>query len=488
LGQTENTYARQNLNIAFGNKKNDFSYSFSGLISRAQRSNLIYTDAYGSSYSMVGNSDINAWNANLGLHYKNLSFRFIQDNLYTTQRDQFEPILSKAYRQDFKTSLIELKYDKQVTKKLSILAKVNYKYGIPWFTPTQYDSIDESYLYQIKTERYRGNIAILWDVHRAISITAGIEAYHDKATKSGDQFFTKDSTQIVNYLNYAPYIQTLLKTRFANITMGARYDVNSAFGSAFNPRLGITKKIAFLNLKLLYASSYRAPSIENIQTSIGATILPEHSQTFEFEAGYQMSKNTFLSVNIFNITTLNSIYYLVYNDPNSGKDMQGYSNNKELFGSRGLEAEYKYKSAIGSLTASYAYYTSLDKQLDDQNAVPFDKRSNLGVANHKFSLVGTYTINQYFFATTSFYVLGKRYGCTTEDSLENGTITAFNPQVQMNVYFGCKELIKGFTFGFGIRNVTNQRIIYIQPYNSFHAPLPGMGREFNFKIVYTFKK
>ena len=182
------------------------------------------------------------------------------------------------------------------------------------------------------------------------------------------------------------------------------------------------------------------------------------------------------------------IYYLIYTDPISGKDMEGYSNNKELFGSRGLEAEYKYKSSLGSLTASYAYYTSLDNQLDDQNAVSFDRRANLGIANHKFSLIGTYTINEHFFATTSFYVLGKRYGYTSVDSLESGTISTFNPQVQMNVYLGCKDLIKGFTFGLGIRNITDQRIIFIQPYNSFHAPLPGMGREFNFKIVYTFKK
>ena len=486
IGQTANTFARQNLNIAFGDKKNDLTYSFSGMISRGQRSNLTYTDVYGSSYSMVGNSDINAWNANAAIQYKNLSFRFVQDNLYTTQRDQFSPILSKAYRQDFTASFAELKYQKQVLKNLAIEAKANYKIGKPWHIPQQMDSIDEAYLYQITTERYRGNVSAIWNAHRAIHFTFGMEAYHDQATKTGELFFTKDSTQKVVYLNTAPYLQTLLNTRFANVTLGARYDNNSAFGGALSPRLGITKKLGPVNVKLLYASSFRAPSIENIQSSVNDRILPETSKTLEFEAVYQINRNSFFTINTFNIETKNSIYFFILDDTVKNIYQEGYSNNTNPIGTRGLEAEYKYKSRLVSITASYSYHSSLNKDEQHQSFVSIDKTANLGIAQHKFSASGTYNINANFFATASCYVLGKRYGITAIDSLDLPVLSTFNPQVQVNMYIGCKNLIKGFTFGVGVRNLTDQRVVFIQPYNSMHAPLPGMGREFNFKLVYTF--
>ena len=53
------------------------------------------------------------------------------------------------------------------------------------------------------------------------------------------------------------------------------------------------------------------------------------------------------------------------------------------------------------------------------------------------------------------------------------------------------KLYKHFIFtdalniNFGVYNLTNQRIQYIQTYSGFHNPLPGMGREFLLKISYS---
>lgn len=486
IGQTANTYARQNINLSIGQKMNDFSYSLSGYLNHGQRSNLNYTDVYGSTYSMVGNSTLNALNINFGVQYKGLSFRYIQDNLYTTERDQFDKILSKAYKQNFLTSLCEIKYQKQMSKNFQFQSKVNYKHGLPWNNPVALDSIDGGEPYKITTDRYRGNVAGIWDIHRSINLAFGLEAYYDIASKKDNQIFAKDSVHTLYYLNYAPYVQSLIKTRFANITAGIRYDVNSAFGSALNPRIGITKKIASLNIKALYASSFRAPAIENIQSSLGSAIKPEKSQTFELEVGYQINRSSYFSINTFDITTKNSIHYFIYADSNSIVSKEGYDNISKSIGTQGLEIEYKFKSPSGSITSSYSFYTTANKNVDEATEVPANKNVNLGIANHKLSLFGTINLNKAFFITSSIFVLGKRYGYSSVDSLGNGIITAYNPQLQLNLFVGYKNAKNSFSIGFGIRNITNQTILYIQPYNSYHNALPGMGREFNLKMAYYF--
>jgi outer membrane receptor for ferrienterochelin and colicin len=483
IGQTSNTYTRQNLDFSLGNKKNDFTYSLSGFVNRGQRSNLDYSDIYGTTYNMTNNSNLNAFNINLGVSYKGLSFRFVQTNLYTTMRDQFEKALSKAYKHNFFTSNFELKYQKQLSKTFQLQAKVNYKNETPWNIVHQMDSIDDGYLYRVNTERIRGNIGGIWDINRFLNLTFGIEGFHDKAQKIDPIPFAKDSSFRVTYFNYAPYLQSLIKTRFANITIGVRHDNNSAFGSAINPRFGITKKIGSFNTKALFASSFRAPSIENYQSAVNSTILPEKSQTIEFEIGYQLNKSSYFSINAFDITTKNTIHYLIFDDPITNMSVEGYNNLTNKIGSQGVEIEYRLKSKIGSISTSYSYYTIANKNVDDVSATP-SKTSNLGIANHKFNFVGTLNLGKSFFFTTSASIMGKRFGYTSLDSLGNGVLSTYNPQLLLNSYLNFKTSNNRLNIGFGIRNITNQRVVFIQPYNSLHGTLPGIGREYNIKITY----
>ena len=51
-GQMEKTYARRNVDISFGKKVKDLSFSISGLLGQGNRSEQTFTDIYGSSYEM----------------------------------------------------------------------------------------------------------------------------------------------------------------------------------------------------------------------------------------------------------------------------------------------------------------------------------------------------------------------------------------------------------------------------------------------------
>ncbi len=479
IGQTSTVMSQQNLNISYGRKIKDFNYSFSGFVSRGNRSNLKYTDIYGSSYDMSYNSGLSAVDLNLGVSYKGLSLRIIKNNLYLKQRDMFSEILSKAYNQNFISNSFELKYQKQLTNKFQLQIKGNYKNGLPWYTPKVMDSTSGYYDYRVYTERIKGSILGNWDINRVLNVTFGFESYIDNAKKLDNLKFRKDSTLSVQYVNYAPFIQTLIKTRFANITAGLRYDMNNSYGQSLNPRLGITKKIGKFNLKALLANSFRAPCIENIQGSLNGNIKPEKTHTYEFEVAYQFRRNMFFTLNVFEIETKNSIRYFYSFDSIANRVVEGYTNATSLNENVGLEFEYKYKSEKGYISLCYSYYDALNS-----STALINNTSVIGNANHKLTLNSSLNLSNHFYISPSFSYLSERYGYSSLDSNGDGIISKYPSQFQLNINIGATELIKGLNINFGVYNLTNQRIQYIQTYSGYHNPLPGMGREFILKVSY----
>lgn len=493
VGQAINTYARQNVGLSIGKKINAFSFSMSTLIGRGQRSNSIYTDINGNTFDMKKNADLNPTNLNIGISYKGFSARFIYDMLETTTRDGFIDAMQKAYANNFAHYMAETKYTQKISPNFQLQGRFNYKRCIPWSFTGISDSVDAYPVYKVIADRYRFNLAAIWDAKYWLNFTSGVEMYYDDAQKPDihgyPQVFKNDNTNRVRYFNYAVFVQSLIKSRFANITLGARYDLNSASGSAFNPRLGITKRVGKFNFKGLYASSYRAPGIENIQLSINNIIKPEKTRTYEIETGIQFNRNSYLSLSVYDIITRNSIRYVVDTSLSVLGFPEGYTNTKQAIGTKGGEIEYKYKSSLGFVNLSYAYYFVSDGENAPSSAISIDKHANLGIANHKLTLFTGVNIGRFFYVAPSAIFLGKRYGYTSLDTLGNPVLTTYKPQLQANLYIGCKELVKGLSFGMGVYNITNQEILYIQPYNGLHGDYPGMGTEIIFKLKYniTFK-
>ncbi|PQJ10745.1 hypothetical protein CJD36_012300 [Flavipsychrobacter stenotrophus] len=486
IGQTAETYSRQEIGLSVGDKIKDLSYSFSGMVARAQRSNGTYTDVYNNSYKMPGNADLKANYFNIGMKYKNLSVQFIYDNYQTTNRDNILGIMSRPYSMNFLSGMTQVKYNKQLNKKLQLQLKLDHKYSEPWTFTGQPALIDSEYgSYRLIANTYKANIGILWDPLYWMNVNCGIEGYNDRGHLTMNQVFRTDSTNEVSYMNYAPFTQILMKTPYANITVGARYDISTAFGSAFNPRLGITKKVGIFNFKLLYASSFRAPAIESIQYGVdNMKLKPERSNTLEFEASVKMRKDMYLSVNFFDITTTDAIRYFVKTDSVITGFPDGYRNSDKKIGSQGVEVEYRYKSSFGFINLAYSYYTIRNKSVDDANMVPGNKSMTLGTAQNKLTVLASINVGKKLFISPSVNFIDKRFGYSSVDANENGILTEYKPQLLLNAYLGSSNLVKNCSLGLGISNITNERIIYPQAYSSLHAPLPGMGRDLYLKVNY----
>jgi outer membrane receptor for ferrienterochelin and colicin len=479
-------YTTQNINMALGNGGKNYSYSVAGLLGRAQTPGQTYTDVYGNGFSTTGNTGTATQYLNANFDYKNWSARIIYDNYSIDTRDGYVAALSRTYPCNFSTLATELKYNKHISRKVLLNANVNYKQSSPWENAGLIDAVDShnySY-YKITVERLKANLNAVVNFSKWLKGTIGAESIYDYGKKYNGEIFHYDSSDHVSYFNYAPFAQVTIIAPFSSITIGGRYDYSNAFGSSFSPRIGITKKIGRANYKLQYASSFRAPSIENVQYAIDRIkLLPETSNTLEGEASFKLNKNMYLAVNIFDITTHNAIKYYVKTDSVINGDPDGYRNSKTTTGSQGFELEYKYKGALGFLNASFSYYTITHKGADSANFVALDKSVTLGTAQYKFSLLASINLGKHYFITPSAQFLGKRYGISSLDSAGNNVIQTFPAQIVLNVFAG-STAIKNITLGVGINNISNQNIFYIQAYNSKHAPLPGLGRNFYVSLKY----
>jgi outer membrane cobalamin receptor len=483
-GQMSKDFGRRNISVSVGKKIKDLDFSLAGFLGEGQRSDKTYTDLFGNSYSMAGNSALNPTNVNFGISYKKLSLRGIYDNYRTTTRDNYGPVLSKAYPGDFRSTYLELKYDGKINDKITITPKFNYKRQIPWNFTGKVDPNDIAYnFYDKRAERYRGNVTMSYDVTKKINIIAGAEVFYDIATMQQDTLFFNNGKRTVDYTNSALFVQSLFRSRIVNFTVGARFDNSSAYGSAFVPRVGITKKINNWNFKLLYNKSFRAPGIENIETNYTGGIKPENTDVLEFETGYQLTSNMFITVNVFDITTHNPIVYYVSPVDTNVNTPDGYKNMDRL-GSRGAELSYKIKDTWGNIDLNYSFYSVAGKNIVTDYSVSANHNMSLAFPSHKFNISGYYNINKSFSISPSVSWLGERYGYA---NLRPNIyyLKSFSPSLLANLFINYSNP-HGLKLGLGCYNIFDEDCPFIQPYNGGHPPLPGLSRELVLRLTYSF--
>lgn len=487
-GETARALGYRDMSLSMGDKSKDFSYSLSGFIGQANRSDNTYTDLSGNSYSMIGNSNLNPTNFNAGISYKGLSFRGMYDDYQMTTRDNYGPALSQAYPSDFLTEEAQLKYNWKINDQLTITPMVNYLRQKPWEFTGNVAADDSTYtIYNRVAEQYLANISAIYDLNKHINIVAGTEYYQNKATiLAPDSALFSNNKNTYSNTNVAAFAQVLLRYHIATLTLGGRYDNNSAYGSSFVPRLGIMRKIDTWNFKLLYSNSFRAPGIENIDLSYSGTIKPEYTTVIELEVGKEITPSMYCTVNFFDITTKNPIVYYEDTSKSAYGDYEGYKNFPEQ-GTRGAELDYKVKKDWGYVDLNYSYYTTAGKTVVPAYQVPGNNDMTLGFAADKANLSVSYDILKNLFITPTISWIGNRYGYVYSG---NATpyLKDFSPTTLANIFLQYK--IRQLTAGIGCYNIFNSDYAFIQPYNGSHAPLPSTSREYEIRLTYNlnFKK
>ena len=480
-GQMQNGMARENLSLAAGKKLKDFEFSITGMAGLGNRSDQVYTDFGGKTFDMAGKSSLNPNNLNIGLSWKGLSFRGIYDSYQTMVGDGYNAVANPPYHQDFNSMLAELKYVWKLSDKITITPRVNYKRQEPWLTP----KTDSVAAFNFLAERITGNLTLSYNINRHINIVAGGEVFNDRALERDGGLFV-DSSKTVSYMNYAGFLQGVLKYPIVNFIFGARYDKNSQYGDALVPRVGLTKKMDRFHFKLLYSQSFRAPAIENINQALTPSgIRPERTEVAELEVGYQLTRKSILTVNIYNISTLNPIVYYVV-----GYNTDAYINFGHS-GTRGVEAEFKTRHEWGYLTANYAFYTSQGNTEVPAYMVPGHSDLLLAFPAHKINLIASINAGKHLSINPSFQYRSESYGYTKNPDSINPVmpvLARFKQQFFANLFLNYNNLfVKGLSAGLGVYDIFDEKVLYIEPYNGPHAPLPGPSREFILRIRYDFQ-
>ncbi len=478
-GQTESTYARRNVQLSIGKKYNKFSYSLSAFTGQGKRSDKTFTDFYGTSIDLKNNSALDLNHINVGFTFKELSFRGIYDGYNTTVSDGYDKVNLNPYKEKFTSAFSELKYNYKPNDKWIITPRFSYKKQIPW--QTEGDDSTEGY-YKV-ADRTLGNLNVSYNITRKINLIAGAEAYQDFAKDLSDSGTFVNEKNKISYFNQAYYLQGLLKHRIVNLIVGGRFDHNSAYGSAFVPRLGLTKKIKKTHFKFLYSNAFRAPSIENINYQTDAGIKSEKTRVLELEAGQQLTRNSLLTVNLYDIDTKDPIVYVV----DSITFLDSYINSGRS-GSRGVEAEFRIKEKWGYFFTNYAFYTVAGKEKVEDYTVEDNESILLAFPAHKINFSGSFKLYKGLSVNPSFLFRSSRYAYTSVDDSGSSVMEQLPASYYFNLYFYAEDVFtKGLNIGFGVFNLFNEQIKYVQPYNGYHAPLPGLSREFIIRINYNFQ-
>jgi outer membrane receptor for ferrienterochelin and colicin len=477
---------RASATLMAGNESGGNGYDIKASYTTGNRSDRDYTDFYGSTYSMKNNSSINNLFINAGGNIKDLSFRFVYDNMDLEMRDAFGVSMPFAEKMNFTNVLAELKYNIRVSEKFTLTPKFNYKWQTGWnlssdrIVELQEDDPDnfDGLYNNMKIGQYTGSLNGKWDFSENFNLISGVEYYLDDARSDDLKPFQTNGELKVSYQNTSLYAQGYYKTKIGSFTVGARFNNHEQFGSSFVPRLGYNKVAGNFHTKILISQAFRAPSILNIDSN--PDIKPEKTTVFEVEAGYKLTPNIFLSANLFDITIIDPIVYFY---STAG---EGYSNFSQS-GSRGIETEIKIKTSWGQITSNYSFYSSADKNKVDSYEVPGNSGKLLGLPQHKLNLNCFIKINESISFNPTLSYIGKRYGFFTADTNDEPVLKEYNSALLINGYFQFKNfLMQDLTLGAGVYNIGDSGYSYLQPYNNYHSPLPAASREFLISLKYGF--
>lgn len=262
------------------------------------------------------------------------------------------------------------------------------------------------------------------------------------------------------------------------LTVGARYDDYSDFGSSFNPRVGLTWQfLEDFDLKLLYGRAFRAPTFQELYTQNNPAISgnpdlePETVDTYEISLG-AMLKNGFSGriTGFWNIIEDN--INLVEIDERLGSGI--YANDNKLR-SRGLELEMRYDFEKGTYVGmNYTYQ-------DSENQDTGERIWN--IPRHKGTLMGNIAFLEYFNFYADFVFaadFSRQEGDLRDDAPSFGVI---NTSLLAKNFL---ENFEGLELRFSVYNLLDKEYSYPYAANTLPDGLIDPGLTYFGEIRYTF--
>jgi hypothetical protein len=453
----------------------------------------VYTDIYGSTYNMAGNADSDPVMAHIRLTAGGLTVSALMERYHMTMRDGYYENLERPLDVNYYSTSVRAAYDWKLGDGFTLTPSLRWVYQRPWVTTDPYSlEFEEPYYWNPKVMRVQAGLAASWDATSWLNLLLGADYTFDWAQDDyygfapdrcvsipGRPGSDTDCATTADYNNVAVYAQGLVVTKVVDVSVGARFEYHDEFGASFVPRGALTKAFGPFHYKALVAQAFRAPSIQNLAYSPDVT--PEKTTVFELELGYKLTDYLFVVANGFFTMVKDPLVYY-YDDE---LEDEGYA-NYEKTGTAGAEAELRFKLRGHYANLGYGYYNPAGQNEIGTYAVPGHDNVLLGFAQHKLTLNGGVEIvRNLTFNVSGSLLFGDRFGYTAVDETESSVLSSFDPELILNANLMYRNLFtEGLYVQVGARNMTNGEIRYIQPYDNWHAPMPGPSAEVFVKLGY----
>lgn len=490
VGVMEGGIGRANTMVNYTSGNETSQVSVAGFYGNGIRSDQVYTDIYGNSFDMADNSTIETQHLNVGYKFKHLTTRFLFDNYLLGIRDGFDEILSQEVDNEFQTIAFNASYEARLSEKLSLTPgfKINNQHAYRNkgdFIPVT--SSDTAYLVDGLTDnnllRTTGSLTTKYQMNKNIQLAGGIIYFHENLQElAGGGFNIEGGQTHVNFNNLTVFGEASIASEIANFTFGLRYDDHSFYDAVFVPRLAVTRALENFHLKALFSQSFRAPVVGNIEGALnfGQVIEPETISNLEVEVGTTLTSQSFFAMSFFAISTDQPIIYFF--DENTLKE--GYLNSQRK-GTIGLETELKVKTDWGYWNTTYSYYLASENGVEEYN-VPSKELLQVGLPATKITSFAHIRLGNKINFNPSILYFSDRYGYTSVDSNDEPLIENLGSNLLLNANVRFEDLLtNGLSITAGVNDLLGENYEFIQPYNNFHAPLPGPSREYFFKVRYN---
>ncbi len=469
--------ASRGVSFAYGKKWANSHLAVSSYQSKFIRSDREYVDNYGNAYSLKNLSALNSEQYRIDYSYRKFSIIAFYDDYKILQRDGYDEVYSQAYRIRYVNSAINAKVEYNIGK-LKLTPGIKIKMEHPWYYNSETPG-DEFEAYDVTSNKNQVYLNYLIDPSKKLNVVGGIQYTTLIAKNRLENSTFTDGTRKFESYDYGGHIQALAKTKVVNFTLGSRITYNKYYGTSFVPRMGITKTWNKFHVKTLYAIGYRAPSVENI--NLNWSIKPEYTYVMEVEGGVRLGKNSYLTTNVYDITTTDPIIY--YYDPTI--EIESYKNAGHA-GTRGVELDYKWKANKWFAMVNYSFYTTAGHKVVDAYNPMNGEKVNLAFPAHKINIISSWSFGSALTVSPSITFYSKRYSIS---SSKNNLVTTHPEAIYGNINASIDNFfMEGLTAQLGVFNVLDEDVLYIQPYNGNHAPLPGSGREIQIRLNYFLTK
>lgn len=445
--------------------------TFGAFLGSSLRSEGVYTDPAGTEVSLRDEGRIRPLFAHLGLQSGGFEGKVVVDQYKVEERDDLGLAPPRATDNRFDSTSVDLRYRWDLAPGLALTPTLAWRSQKPWWVTSPAPS-----LFQYTATRWRGGLALAWAPTPALDVSMGLERLRDssEALPPRPSFFPGGAREVA-YDSTAAFGQLQARGP-VNLTIGARWERHDAVGSAFVPRLALTRAWARWHLKALFAHAFRTPGILNLNQTLDPTrpIEPEKTRTTEVEVGVETG-SSLLTLNLFDTTIRKPLVYTVQGAAS------GYL-NQDRTGSRGAELEWKLRREWGFLNATYSLHRA--RNAVALWAVPEDGDRFLGLSPQKATLWAGWRLGPGWTVGGSAVWMDERWARAWDPAA--GSLRLQRLPADLLLGATLTWAARGLTVALSLQDALDRQRAYAQPYDGGHGPLPGLGREWVLKLRHGF--